>query len=513
MQPGIVPPFVLEMLDRVLRSWWTVVAGLCLGAASATVALVYLPKTYEASTTIFVAPQQVPQEYVRSTVMDDMAMRLQSLREAVLSRPYLMRLVKEFGGAVRGQEIERLLDSMRSRIEVTVRNTGGDGRRSGGVFSLTYRDSNPDRAARVVNFLADFYMQENVRFRTAQAEGTTKTIDSLAQDVLEKLQVQERAITEFKSQHLYETQAHWDANLQMLQARRQDLANSDSELTQALDRVEGLKALQAQTASITGENIPTSVVGADPFANRLAALQREYEALRARYHDGHPDVKAKKREIEDLLAGRAAQSAGDTPSGAADARGNAGRALTPLETQILAAEREIQRLREERPRIEAEINMYKRRLDATPKVEQELDELTKGLDVLRDRYRDYQGKAEEAKGSLKVEETQKGERFEVIEKATPPASPIRPVPLMVYIFGVAAGLAIFVGPGVLRTLLAPTILSESGLRELADLPCLVSIPRLDTAAVLRQRRRRKVLNVAASVLSVVVLIIAQVVFG
>src|SRR5436190_8323413 len=98
MSSGSNATIVLEVVDRLRKSWWTVVAGLCIGLACAVVALHYLPRTYKASTLIFVAPQSVPQEFVRSTVTDDMSIRLQSLRESVLSRPYLVKLVQQYLG-------------------------------------------------------------------------------------------------------------------------------------------------------------------------------------------------------------------------------------------------------------------------------------------------------------------------------------------------------------------------------------------------------------------------------
>ncbi len=33
---------ILELVDRLFRSWWTVVAGLCLGLAGSLLALNYL---------------------------------------------------------------------------------------------------------------------------------------------------------------------------------------------------------------------------------------------------------------------------------------------------------------------------------------------------------------------------------------------------------------------------------------------------------------------------------------
>ena len=58
----------LELADRLLRSWWTIVAGVCLGSAGSLAALKILPKTYEATTKIFIAPPKIPQDFVRNTI-------------------------------------------------------------------------------------------------------------------------------------------------------------------------------------------------------------------------------------------------------------------------------------------------------------------------------------------------------------------------------------------------------------------------------------------------------------
>lgn len=492
----------LEIGDRILRSWWVLVAGPCLGMAGAVAALHFLPKTFEASTTIFVAPQQIPQEFVRSTVTDDMSIRLASLREAVLSRPYLHRLVDQaFGGVQDAESLERLIQSVRARLEVRViENARVERGRSGGVFQLIYRDEEPERAANVVNMLAEFYMDQNVRSRTAQAEGTTRTIQSLAEDVLAELQAQEREVAAFQGLHLYETEAHFAANVQLLQGRQQDLVVVDRDLAAAADRLQLLKTQDAQSALAAGTEADAALV-LDPHTARLAQLRREYDALRARYHDEHPDVKAKKRELDDFIAADFGGSESGTEPGRTRSR-----PLTPLQAEIRSVEGEITRLHAEQTRLRGEIETYKRRIENTPRIEQQLNERRKGLDVLRDRYRDYQTKLEEAKGSERIEATQKGERFEVIERAIPPALPIRPVPAVLYALGLAVGLAVFVGPVALRAALVPRIGSEVSLREaLGDVPVLVTVPRLPTAEITQSRRRRRIWNSVASAGSVAIL--------
>ena len=59
---------IFELGDTLIRSWWTLVAGICVGVAVGLIALHVIPKQYEARVKILVAPQQIPEQFVESTV-------------------------------------------------------------------------------------------------------------------------------------------------------------------------------------------------------------------------------------------------------------------------------------------------------------------------------------------------------------------------------------------------------------------------------------------------------------
>ena len=498
----------LETVDTLRKSWWTVVAGVCVGLAGGMIALHYIPKTFRASTLIFVAPQSVPQEFVRSTVTDDMSIRLQALKESVLSRPYMAKLVEEYiGNPSDPVQLENLIGYTRSRIEVDVINIDTDSRgKAGGTFRLTYRDQDAKRAADMVNSLAQLYIEQNSSSRTLQAEGTTQTIQGLADDLASQIATKQRQLADFRAKHLYETSDQQVANLQQLQGRQQDLNGNAVARAAALDRLTSLNAQQAMLNSAgDGTNAPAS--GVDGDAQRLAVLERELQALRNRYTETHPEVIAKKREIRELRATLATAGQGEGGSSSGDA------SMTPLQASIRSAEREIQRLDADAVQIRADIAEYKRRIEATPRVQAELLELSKGYDVLLEQYKRRQGNVEEARGAQKIEETRQGERFEIIERAVPPAIPVRPIPAMIYAAGVFGALLVFVGPIVLKSLLDPVVCSEAGLLELADVPLLITIPRLVTDDIVRAVRGRLVRNVGASLVSIAILIGTTIIFS
>ena len=489
---------LLELTDMVVRSWGRVVAGICLGLATAVVALHYAPKTYEAGAKVFVAPQQIPPDLVRSTVTDDTKLRMATLEDAALSRPYLVKLIERtFGLPADEAALEQLVREIRSRFRVDV---------SLGQFELMYGDSDPERAAQVVNALADIYIDETSRIRAERAAEITRTLQDLAHRLLTDLNVKEREIAEFKAAHLYETAQREEANLRILEGRYRDLEANRKAQESGLDRLTSLRAQQTQALRNPGQ-IPADA-SRDPSVTRQFVLQTELESLKARYSEEHPQVQAKKREIEELLdstraeAPRAGGEAGSPPHPPASP-------AAPYQAEIQSLEGEVRTLGAEEQRIRQDIAIYERRIEATPGAEQRLAELTKGYDVLLTQFREYQSKVESAKNWQKIEETRKGEQFQVIERALPPSRPARPVPLVVYFLGLTLGLAAFVGPLVVSSLLNPLVYSESGIRAFTDVPVLVSIPEIPVPAVLVADRQRRNRNLGLSALSAIVLTVVS----
>ncbi len=482
---------LIEILDRILRSWWTVVAGICLGASAGLGAMHYLPKVYEAKTKIFVAPPKVPADFVRTTVVDDMALRMEALEQAVLSRPYLEKLIgSEFKPApTTDAGIDGLIRSIRSRVKVLVANN---------VIDLSFSDVNPGRAAKVVNTLADIYIQENSKYRTARAGETTKAIQDVANRVRAELDTKEKQIADFKSAHLYETADRQAANLQLLSARQKDLEAKEAELADAREALRIITDMEkeAEAAPAILPRGPSASSG----GTRVAMLERELESLKLRYSDEHPQVKAKQRELDEARAAMKTDVKTEKPLPTTSGQAEAMRQQrTMMENQVTEIEAGVQKLR-------SEIALYERRIEQTPQIELQLSELSKGYDVLLEQYKTYQTKLEAARTSQEMEESRKGEQFEVLERAFPPVMPVRPAPMRVFGVAIVFGLVGFVGPLALRVVLRPLVNSEAALRALsADIPLLVSIPRLEAPESRLRDRRRWMMNIGLSAAAVAIL--------
>lgn len=493
---------LLELADSLRQRWWLPVTGLCLGLSAALVALHTLPKTYEAATKILVAPQRMaPPDMPKSAASDEQALRIAALREALSSRPLLVAAIEKVYGAQPNDLVrDELVLGVRSRLTLDTGNYPVGGTGPAGYFAITYLDNDPDTAAAFVNSLVQVYIDENETHLAERASESRETFDALAATSGRELEVREREIAQFKASHMFETSAQLDANLRMLEGRQKDLEANRREIQAALDRVQLLRAQQ----SSLGRIVPGGDANADPYTARMTLLRKELDSLRARYQETHPDVLAKKRELDEFLA---TARPGAKPSGDSGETTTGVPSGSVFTATLEQQEREVVRLREAQQRIQADIALYAARIDATPRTEQRLTELSKGYDVLSKQYLEYKTKAEAARGSQAIQEKYRGAQFEVLERAVASPIPVAPRPARVLAIGLVLGLLGCVGPLVVRELVNPITRSESVLASVYDVPIMVSIPRVDTPTVQHDEQRRARLNVVLATVAVLTLAI------
>src|SRR5581483_8767704 len=83
----------LEYWQVLKRNWTQALVGGFICLLVLTVVIARLPNQYEATTTILVDPQQVPEKYVSAAVNSDPGERLNTLTQEILSRRRLQEIV------------------------------------------------------------------------------------------------------------------------------------------------------------------------------------------------------------------------------------------------------------------------------------------------------------------------------------------------------------------------------------------------------------------------------------
>jgi capsular exopolysaccharide synthesis family protein len=165
-----------------------------------------------------------------------------------------------------------------------------------------------------------------------------------------------------------------------------------------------------------------------------------------------------------------------------------------LKRQLEQYEREIEILTAEGADLHRKVKVYEDRLEHAPKREQDWLLLTRGYDVVRERYQALMSKKLDAQVSLKLEELQKEAKFRVLDPASLPLIPVSPNRYLIVAIGFIAGLAFGFGGVLLAEMSDSTVRCPSDLDVPARLPLLGCIPRFANG-----RRALPALTTAAEV--------------
>ena len=497
---------LLEILRR--RRMLAVLPFLFVLTAAVSLA-VFLPSLWTARSLVLVNRQAIPERYVTPTVQADIEARLLTLSQEILTPERLTQIARQYGLYRNARSTDDLVDRMRKDIRIELmdqREQRGRESRSF-LFTVSYTAANPVVAARVANTLSALYIEENGRQREQAAASTSEFLGTQLRDLREKLQTQERQITAYKEKNLGELPEQKDVNLRTLERLQQQLQLAHENNRRATERrqmlTNALGEIDTTVATTAPSTAGPSVTPADTAAARLNLLRQELAMTQTRFSDRYPDVVQLKEQIRVLEAKVEAekQAAAAMPKAVAGAPKRIGRDLrvppenayvASLMTQLDQATVEAKTSAEEIRGINGQIAFYTRRLENTPKHEQELAILTRDYDTSKELFKSLLTKRGEADMASELELRQKGENFRVIEPARLPERPAGPNRFRLLLVGLALALGASGAAVVLAEQVDTSFRRVDEIRSTLPLPVLSAIPRItteqDRVRTLRQRR-------------------------
>ena len=515
MLPG--KTYTIEDYLRVVwrRKWVIILPVLVVGAATAAVVW-QLPNQYRSTALLEVMPQRVPSAYVQPTVTSSPEERLRSLSQQILSRTRLEEIVREFD-LYREERATGIMEDVitRMRENAITLSVPERGREEGGAssFTISYVGNDADTVKRVTERITSLVIEENLKDRERQAEGTDEFLEAQMQSARTRLIEQEKRLEEYRRRHAGELPSQVQSNLQVLQNSQLQLQSLQQALGQDRDRKFIIDRQLSDAALMDPVVISPAPgqAGAGPglelsAAQQLVAARASLAAAESRLTPAHPDV-LKLRSTVAQLEARAEKDALERPTGRETAPGQpvapaeAARLLRIREMRLESEniERQIVQKSEQERRLAGVIEQYQRQLAAVPTRESELIELTRDHETLLSLYTSLLAKKENASMAMNMERRQIGEQFRIVDPprvAERPFSPNRPQLLSL---GLVAGLAIGVALLVLFEYRDKSVRTEADVVTVLALPVLAMVPSLSTAAErLRARRRRRTLSAGAA---------------
>lgn len=462
-QPALSPLSIVRMLWKhkaLIAVLWAV-----LGAAVGIV-IWKLPPVYSAEAVILVDSQKIPDKYVTSTVSADLQDRLATINQQILSATRLKKIIEDFDlyrNERKTHVEEEIIEMMRKNITVKVER-GWVANRPG-AFRIIYQGENPALVAQVANRIASLYIEENMKTREVQAEGTADFIETQLQQAKKKLDELEATVSAYKVKHsgelpqqenslagnLARLQVELEANRDAMNRAQQtkvllesSLGNAEAELSM---HQRAFKAVAAPAANETAPADTTTAPGPRQPAPRRESeiLEAQLSVMRVRYSDDHPEVKRLQASLDRVKQLERAE----TPAAPAAAPAPVARApkqqapkvttlvepaelvrarerVESLRTQIGLAGKENETRKADQQRIISNIHAYQARIERLPVREQEMAQITRDYEMSKANYKSLLDKRLSAEMATDMERRQKSERFTILDSARIPEIPVKP---------------------------------------------------------------------------------------
>jgi polysaccharide chain length determinant protein (PEP-CTERM system associated) len=496
MLPGTTytPEDVLRIVRR--RAWIIVLCAL-LGAGAALSYSNRLPDRYRSEALIMFEPQRIPDQFVRSldggstggVAAGDL---LGTLQGEILSRPRLEQVITSMGlyPAMAAAPIQDVVDVMRTDIEISL-NTRTS-------FRLAYIGNDPDTAQQVAERLGSLFIEENLRDREDLATDTNSFLDVQLEEAKRQLIVHEKKLEEYRLRYSKELPSQAPSNLQAMQSVQAQLQALAEATDRALERRLLLERQLGDLELLPQENLDNGT------EQRLMQAQLELQQLLTRVTPNHPDVRILQRTIRDLDAQLQAELAAPRAIAAPNVTVPSTRARSveqqrqqrrrDLNEQISDIDRHLATKEQQEKALREMMASYQAQLDAVPRRESELVELTRDYGTLQMAYQGLLSKRQEARIAADLERRNIGPQFKMLDPPQVPERPFSPDRRQIALGGLGAGLAL---AGFFIALLEyrdSTFKREEDVERVLNLRVMALVP--DMAAPLRLRARRRRLVVA-----------------
>lgn len=469
------------MARSVWNRRWLVIGVSSVMALLLCSAVSFVPNRYQASARVYVDTQTVLKPLMAGLAYQpDIEQQVRMLANTLISRPNVERILEthDFGWEISGSTArQKLVNELMEKVKV-------EGGGSSNLYVVTFRDTNPDRARRLVEAIVDLFMHSSSGEKKRDSQDASRFIADQIKDYESKLVEAESRVKEFKVR-----------NFGVTGTQTQDYFGRMSTLSDQVNKL----GIDLAAAERSRDSYRRELATEEPQAAGLTAQRRVLEDLLRRYTDAHPEVVAARQSISELQA-RGGAAGKQSVAATSPVYQRIRMSLADAEAQVasLASQYASQKQQLEQARAIA---------GRVPQVESELAQLNRDYDVIRKNYELLVARRESASLGIKMDQSSQLAEFRLIEPPRVAPTPVFPgrtqLGLIAILVSLLSGIAVSIGLDLLR----PTLQDVKSLRLLSGRPVLgaVSVALVGDSAT---RSRAEAIRYAGAVTAFLALQIA-----
>jgi len=494
MDNGIQLDEIRGIIRRRWKSFFIVFLPVVFIAAFVALAL---PPSYVSEATILVESQQIPEAYVRSAITTYVEERLDVITQQVLSQKHLQEIIDQFGlysdykdKYLPSEIIELVRNNF--KYETVTGTRAGSNSAATVAFTISYEGKDPATVQKVTNEFASLYLQGDINLRQDQVTNTTTFLEQTLAQLQTQIDDIQKKISDLKSAHYGELPENSSTNLATMQGLQSQLEQNNSDIMSLRERkvyLEGQLATINPMATVMNSNGAPTMSAQE----RLRSLKAELASLKTIYTASHPDVIRIENTIKQLESEAGASTDYSKTGNKNESAGTQepdNPAYINLYTQIRTTEMDIENLLKEEKTIKAQISMYQKRLENAPALEKEYNNLTRDYENSKIKYNEMMNKLLEARVAQGMEDTQKGEKFTIIDNAQLPVKPSSPNRAAIALIGFVLAIGGGIGLAAVQETMDDSFKSSGELSRFLKAPVLSVMPMIVSAEDKQRAKKR-----------------------
>ena len=270
-----------------------------------------LPNVYESNARIFADTRTALTPVIKGLAIEqDVAAQLNLVQQSLVSEAQLNQVIDETDFAKLATTPERrarLMEPLRSKINVDVHPAAERGEGGGAIYWLSYRDADRDRSLKVVQILVDNFVRNTLGGKMQNSAAAQKFLTEQIDESEQRLREAEERLAAFKKRNVGTMPGAEGDYFTRLQNEMDAARKARTDLSVAVSRrdelAQQLKDGALLAASSGAASTPSNRESTPrDTLTQLEDAQAKLDELLRTYTERHPDVGTLREKIADLKA-------------------------------------------------------------------------------------------------------------------------------------------------------------------------------------------------------------------
>lgn len=426
-----------------------------------------LPDRYEATARVHVDTQSKLQPLLSGlAITSQVNQQLKLLEKEIFSQPNLMKIARSTDLDLQAKDsgkMDEILEDLEDSITLTASSQDF-------LFTITATNSNPELAKKIVQALLALFVEEARGKTREDSDSAQRFLNDQVKEYESRLQKAELAKENFKRKN-YDLLPQQNTNpYSQLEAVKAQLAGAKLALDEAEKRRDELESqINGEEPNFLG--LVSDDATANPLDARIQVLQQQVDQLTLKYTDGHPEIIAAKRSIEELKKEKQKQrESGDDSLMLNNIQSNP--VFQQMKIAHSTAAAEVASLQARVKTYQGQAEKLHKQMDRMLAVETEMQNLNRDYQLISQNYQTLLARRESARLTEKVDKTTESINFRIVDPPRVPNTPSFPNRILFSTLVFFVGILLGGGIAVVITILRPTFPNSQTVREVTGLPIL-----------------------------------------